>query len=81
MAIDVKVDIDKDTDINELVRFLLLKRKMTIAELARQMTSLSGIEYSRFNIRAKIERQSLRFNEMVLICEILWYKFDLKEIV
>ena len=81
MAIDVKVDIDKDTDINELVRFLLLKRKMTIAELARQMTSLSGIEYSRFNIRAKIERQSLRFNEMVLICEILWYKLDLKEIV
>ena len=81
MAVDVIVDIDKDTDLNQLIRFLLLKRKMTIAELSRRMSEISGVKYSRFNIRAKIDRQSLRFHEMILICEVLGYKLDLKEIV
>lgn len=76
----INIDIDKNTDINELVRLLLFRNKITIAELSRRMSALSGKEYTRFNIRAKIEKGSLRFTEMVLILEILGYKLDIKEI-
>lgn len=76
----INIDIDSKTDINELVRLLLFRNKITIAELARRMSILSGKEYSRFNVRAKIEKGSLKFSEMILICEILGYKIDIKEI-
>ena len=74
------IDIDSKTDINELVRLLLFRNKITIAELARRMSVLSDKEYSRFNVRAKIEKGTLKFSEMVLICEILGYKLDIHEI-
>ena len=44
----INIDIDTQTNINELVRLLLLRKRITIAELARQMSTLSGKEYSRF---------------------------------
>ena len=75
----INIVIDSKIDINELVRLLLFRKKITIAELARRMTDLSGKEYSRFNVRAKIEKGSLKFTEMVLICEILGYKIDITE--
>lgn len=75
----INIDIDSKTDINELVRLLLFRNKITIAELARQMSFLSGKEYSRFNVRAKIEKGTLKFSEMILICEILGYKIDIHE--
>lgn len=76
----INIDIDSKTDINELVRLLLFRNKITIAELARRMSVLSGKEYSRFNVRAKIEKGTLKFSEMVLIFEILGYKIDIREI-
>ena len=76
----INIDIDRQTDINELVRLLLVRKRITIAELARRMSELEGKEYSRFNVRAKIEKGSLKFYEMVLICEILGYKLDIKEL-
>ena len=75
----INIDIDSKTDINELVRLLLFRNKITIAELARQMSVLSGKQYSRFNVRAKIEKGTLKFSEMILICEILGYKIDIHE--
>ncbi len=75
----INIDIDTQTDINELVRLLLFRNRITIAELARRMSDLSGKEYSRFNVRAKIEKGSLKFSEMILICEILGYKIDIHE--
>ena len=75
----INIDIDSKTDINELVRLLLFRNKITIAELARQMSVLSGKEYSRFNVRAKIEKGTLKFSEMILICEILGYKIYIHE--
>lgn len=76
----INIDIDSKTDINELVRLLLFRNRITIAELARRMTTLSEKEYTRFNVRAKIEKGTLRFSEMVLICEILGYKLDIREL-
>lgn len=76
----INIDIDTKTNINELVRLLLYRNKISIAELARRMTELGSKEYSRFNVRAKIENGSLKFSEMILILEILGYKLDIKEV-
>lgn len=76
----INIDIDSKTNINELVRLLLYRNKISIAELARRMTELGSKEYSRFNVRAKIENGSLKFSEMILILEILGYKIDIKEV-
>lgn len=43
------------------------------------MSELSGNNYTRFNLRAKLENNRVRFNEALLIFEILGYKFDIQE--
>lgn len=76
----INIDIDSKTDLNEVVRLLLYRNKITIAELARRMSDISGDKYTRFNLRAKLENNRVRFHEALLIFEILGYKFDLSEI-
>lgn len=78
MTIEIK--LDTKTNVSELVRILLLKRCVSIAELARRMTVLSGKTISRFNLGAKLRRDTLTFSEMILICEILGYRLDLFEL-
>ena len=73
----IKIDIDSKSDLNEIIRLLLYRNRITIAELARRMSDLSGKNYTRFNVRAKLENNRLHFNEAVLIFEILGYKIDL----
>ncbi len=77
----INIDIDYKTDLNEVLRLLLYRNKITIAELARRMSELSGKQYTRFNLRAKLQNNRLKFNEAVLIFDILGYKIDLKELV
>ena len=76
----INIEIDSKTDLNEVVRLLLFRNKITMAELARRMTELSGENITRFNLRAKLEHKRVRFNEALLIFEILGYKFDLSEL-
>ncbi len=75
----INIDIDSKTNLNEVIRLLLFRNKITIAELARRMSELSGNNYTRFNLRAKLENNRVRFNEALLIFEILGYKFDIQE--
>ena len=75
----INIEIDSKTDLNEVVRLLLFRNKITMAELSRRMTELSGQKFTRFNLRAKLEHKRVRFNEALLIFEILGYKFDLTE--
>ena len=75
----IKIDLDSKTNLNEVIRLLLFRNKITIAELARRMSELSEYNYTRFNLRSKIENNRLHFNEALLIFEILGYKFDLSE--
>lgn len=75
----INIDIDSKTNLNEVVRLLLYRNKITISELARRMSELSDVQYTRFNLRAKLENNRVKFNEALLIFEILGYKFDLIE--
>lgn len=58
----------------EEVRIMLFSKRMTMTELARQMTELSGKHYSQSLISHKLRSESLRYTEMKLICKILGYR-------
>ncbi len=64
----------------EQVKFLLLKEKMTITELAQELTKRTGREYTRQGISNKFSRGTLRYDEVTAIAEILGYEIDFKKI-
>ena len=47
---------------------------MTLTELAKRMTDLSGKNYSQSLLSHKLKSESLRYSEMKLICKILGYR-------
>ena len=58
------------------IRMLLLENDMTITDIAREMTKKTGKYFSRSNISQKLLRGTLKYEEALLIGEILGY--DLK---
>ena len=61
-------------DIRDEVKIMLTSKRMTMTELARKMTELSGKHYSQSLISHKLKSESLRYSEMKLICKILGYR-------
>ena len=58
----------------EEVKIMLTSKGMTITELAKRMTEISGRNYSQSLISHKLASESLRYSEMKLICKILGYR-------
>ena len=58
----------------EEVKIMLTSKGMTITELAKRMTEISGKNYSQSLISHKLASESLRYSEMKLICKILGYR-------
>lgn len=69
-------------NVREEVKIMLGSRCMTITELAKRMSELSGKNYSQSLISHKIAQESLRYTEMKMICKILGYRIyiDIDEI-
>ena len=61
-------------DVRYEVKIMLTSKRMTMTELARRMTELSGKNYSQSLISHKLAKESLRYTEMKLICKILGYR-------
>ena len=61
-------------NVREEVKIMLTSISMTLTELARQMTELSGKNYSQSLLSHKLASESLRYSEMKLICKILGYR-------
>ena len=61
-------------NVREEVKIMLGTKCMTITELAKRMTELSGKKYSQSLISHKLAKESLRYTEMKLICKILGYR-------
>ncbi len=69
-------------NVREEVKIMLGTKCMTITELAKRMTELSGKKYSQSLISHKLAKESLRYTEMKMICKILGYRIyiDIDEI-
>ena len=63
--------------VREQVKILLLKRNMTITELAIRMTEYTGKKYSRQNLSNKLSKRTLRYEEFEIIAKILSYRIEL----
>ncbi len=74
---NVNFEVTKDSSVQKIVKIMLAEKCITIAELARRMNEVSDYNYTRFNLAQKLSRNSLKFAEMALICEILDYKIDI----
>ncbi|MBS6603087.1 MAG: hypothetical protein KH301_04960 [Brachyspira sp.] len=61
-------------DIRDEVKIMLTSKRMSMTELAKRMTELSGKHYSQSLISHKLKSESLRYSEMKLICKILGYR-------
>ncbi len=61
-------------NVREEVKIMLGSKCMTITELAKKMTELSGKSYSQSLISHKLASESLRYTEMKMICKILGYR-------
>lgn len=61
-------------DIRDEVKIMLTSKRMSMTELAKKMTELSGKHYSQSLISHKLKSESLRYSEMKLICKILGYR-------
>lgn len=61
-------------DIRDGVIIMLTSKRMSMTELAKKMTELSGKNYSQSLLSHKLKDNSLRYSEMKLICKILGYR-------
>lgn len=67
-------------DIQEDIKILLLKNRMTMKKLAEEMTLKGGKKMLTSSLSQKLSKGTLRFSELKLICEILSYTIEYKKI-
>ncbi len=61
-------------EIRDEVKIMLTSKRMSMTELAKRMTEMSGKNYSQSLISHKLKSESLRYSEMKMICKILGYR-------
>ncbi len=64
----------------EEIKYLLLKKRMTLTKLAEEMSKISGRKISQSFLSQKLANQTLRYYELELICQILGYKITFDEV-
>ncbi len=70
----------KITNAREIVKLLLMKENMSISRLAQLLSTDEKKVYQQ-TLSAKLINGTLKFNEILEICNILGYEIDFKKIV
>ena len=68
----------KVNDAREVVKLLLMKNNMSITKLAQLMSDNDKKVYQQ-SLSAKLINGTLKYNEMVKICDILGYEIEFKK--
>lgn len=58
----------------EVLTIILMKENLSITQLAKKLTELTGKKIYQQTISAKLINGTLKYNEMVTICELLGYE-------
>ena len=66
--------------VKEEVKTLLAREAFTMTKLAVEMTKISGRKYTMKSISDKLARKTLKYEEFILLLNILKYKIELKKI-
>lgn len=63
----------------EVVKILLMKNNISLSKLARMLSTEDKKVYQQ-SLSAKLINGTLKYNEMVKICELLGYEIEFKKI-
>ncbi len=64
---------------NTLIRVFLAKRCITITKLAKLMSEKTGKKISQQNLSNKLKSGTIRYDEMLVIANILGFKITIEE--
>jgi len=67
-------------DIKKYVKVQLAMNQMTLTELAKRMSEVSGKKYTRDSLNGKFYRETLSVKEMELIAEIFNFIIEYKSV-
>lgn len=62
------------SNIRKDIKLLLAENEVTITYVAKELSKLTGKNYSRANLSQKLMRNTLKFEEAKMIGEILGYE-------
>ncbi|MBR1424259.1 hypothetical protein IJ579_01700 [bacterium] len=65
--------------VSEDLKILLLKEKTTITELAALASKKSGKKYTVYGISQKLIRNSMKYDELKFLVEVLGYKIKFEK--
>lgn len=63
----------------EVVKILLMKNNVSLSKLARMLSTEDKKVYQQ-SLSAKLINGTLKYNEMVQICELLGYEIEFKKL-
>ncbi len=66
-------------DANTQIRTLLTMRGSNITKLAKLLAERTGKSYSKQNLSSKLRAGTIRYDEMLVIADILGFEIDFKE--
>jgi len=66
-------------NVREILKILLLKENISISKLADRLTLLHGKRFYQQTLSQKLIKGTLKFNEMLDICDILGYEIEFKK--
>lgn len=66
-------------DANTQIRTLLTMRGSNITKLAKLMTEKTGKSCTRQNLSNRLKAGTIRYDEMLVIADILGFEIDFKE--
>ncbi len=62
------------------IKYMLLMNNMTMTELCKRMSKKLGKTYTIHNISGKLQRDTIKYNEMKEIFNILGYEISIRKI-
>lgn len=60
----------------EVLTLILMKEKLSITQLAKKLSEIAGKTVYQQTLSSKLIKGTLKFNEMVTICELLDYEIS-----
>jgi hypothetical protein len=67
------------TNAREILKILLMKENISVSKLAEKLTQMKGKRFYQQTLSQKLIKGTLKFNEMLDICNILGYEIEFKK--
>ena len=71
---------EKQIQIKNMLRGLMVSNGYTLERLAKELTEHTGINHTTQSISNKLSRGSIRFLDVIEICEVLKLKIEFKKL-